>query len=673
MLLDMARLIKANRTLLNSNIFPHEDMSMRVLLAKERILKLIQVWDEEQIKPWSLPELLLQLSNDSQTIAEILKQRDEKHIERKQAANLAVQKEQEEQAAQSFTPYWDFPMIDDDDDDEHTIQYRLYLERSSKAITPDLPTEEPDNSLSMGDEHLSTILEMESDKLIKSSVENLSDLMESLLNRDTPIVYSPKIDSLLEEFAGELAPINPIPPRIHEADFDPKEDIRLDDQMFYDYTSSDDDSFEDIDYVEASPPDSELVSIEEVEDDILRAKLSNIYLLIAKIKSLNDNPTPSFLSHSDNSLPEFKTFSNHTEETRSGSTTTHAENSLPEYDSFHFEIESNQGELSRAVMETIDEIDAFLDIDVSTGLEDGYHDSEGDIIYLESLLINNTIPNLSPEYGGVWYRILRKGQIKDKNGQSRAREWKEDEKIEAEDIPILHGPTRVHLMGRIKLEKANFIPVLSKGLRLLKELTTSKAPEKVLIKEEAKSLITKSVNSISLIREEEGKNDIYDVATGDDSKETDEADMEVSVKEVETKNRAESGAKNKPIKKPEKEEVVEAPSLSLFNDSLSEARARKKKGKTYNVLLMGPDYEAIIKKKITKKRTWMKLEKPCSNEASNIPGDSDDVLVEIAEHVYPMYFVILDIKEDEKRPFILGTTPFLTTAKAREYSLTKRG
>ncbi|GJV23820.1 hypothetical protein Tco_1376515 [Tanacetum coccineum] len=105
MLLDMARLIKNNRTLFNSNIFPHEEMSIRVLLAKERILKLIQVWDEKQIKPRSLPELLLQLYNDSQTIAEILKKREEKRIEREQAANLAVQKEQEEQAAQSFTPY----------------------------------------------------------------------------------------------------------------------------------------------------------------------------------------------------------------------------------------------------------------------------------------------------------------------------------------------------------------------------------------------------------------------------------------------------------------------------------------------------------------------------------------------------------------------------------------
>ncbi|GJR37630.1 hypothetical protein Tco_1213314 [Tanacetum coccineum] len=68
-----------------------------------------------------LPELLLQLSNDSRTIAKMLKQREEKRIEHEQAANLAVQKEQEEQAAQSFTPYWNFPIIDDDNDDEYTI------------------------------------------------------------------------------------------------------------------------------------------------------------------------------------------------------------------------------------------------------------------------------------------------------------------------------------------------------------------------------------------------------------------------------------------------------------------------------------------------------------------------------------------------------------------------
>nr|GFB05706.1 hypothetical protein [Tanacetum cinerariifolium] len=125
----------------------------------------------------------------------------------------------------------------------------------------------------------------------------------------------------------------------------------------------------------ASPPDSELVSLEEVKDDILREKLLSIHLLIDKIESLNDKPTldrvlkspspfpipvedsDSFfekfdtsLSYLDNSLPEFETFSDHTEETSSGSTTTHADNSLPDYDLFLFKIELDQGDV---VMEDI--------------------------------------------------------------------------------------------------------------------------------------------------------------------------------------------------------------------------------------------------------------------------------------------------------------------------------
>ncbi|GKA74387.1 hypothetical protein Tco_0780689, partial [Tanacetum coccineum] len=45
----------------------------------------------------------------------------------------------------------------------------------------------------------------------------------------------------------------------------------------------------------------------------------------------------------------------------------------------------------------IDEIDAFLDIDVSTDIEDGYHNSKGDVTYLECLLTNDTTHNLPPE------------------------------------------------------------------------------------------------------------------------------------------------------------------------------------------------------------------------------------------------------------------------------------
>ncbi|GJT59356.1 reverse transcriptase domain-containing protein [Tanacetum coccineum] len=43
-------------------------------------------------------------------------------------------------------------------------------------------------------------------------------------------------------------------------------------------------------------------------------------------------------------------------------------------------------------------------------------------------------------------------------------------------------------------------------------------------------------------------------------------------------------------------------------------------------------------------------------------GIAEDALVDVVGFVYPIDFVILDIKEDEKRPFILGTS-FLTTAK----------
>ncbi|GJZ97590.1 hypothetical protein Tco_0670043 [Tanacetum coccineum] len=123
---------------------------------------------------------------------------------------------------------------------------------------------------------------------------------------------------------------------------------------------------------------------------------------------------------------------------------------------------------------------------------------------------------------------------------------------------------------------------MSEMFRILKELTTNRAPKKVLIREEAKSPITKSVNSISLVNKEEGKNDIYDVATNDDSRKTDKPDMEVSHR----------------INEKLIEGLIDN---NRFNDFLSGARAGKKKGKTYHVLPKGPVYEAILKKKITKK------------------------------------------------------------------------
>nr|GEY99902.1 hypothetical protein [Tanacetum cinerariifolium] len=133
----------------------------------------------------------------------------------------------------------------------------------------------------MGNEDLSTIPEKESDEFIKSSVEDLypipsefedtfgsesecdmpfyddysskneglddivsippgkeidhldviPDSVQSLLNRANSIIF------LIEEFVGELAPINLIPHGIVEADFNAEEDIRLIEKLLNDDSS----------------------------------------------------------------------------------------------------------------------------------------------------------------------------------------------------------------------------------------------------------------------------------------------------------------------------------------------------------------------------------------------------------------------------------------------------
>nr|GEW34497.1 RNA-directed DNA polymerase, eukaryota, nucleotide-binding alpha-beta plait domain protein [Tanacetum cinerariifolium] len=217
---------------------------------------------------------------------------------------------------------------------------------------------------------------------------------------------------------------------------------------------------------------------------------------------------------------------------------------------------------------------------------------------------------------------------------------------------------------------------------LLKELTTSRTPEKVLIRKEAKFSVTKNVNSISLARGEEERSDKPEKTLGNTIKSTVTA-TEIPVKEAERNNET----KNKPIEKVKNKEVEEdlwklcqsygtvvdvyipnrrskagkrfafvwfikfdnvdrlvgnlytlwigrmhlhanvvrfertpsqvpRPSQShrineklieglvdnnRFNDSLFRARVRKVNGETYNVLPRGLVYEAVLKKKITKK------------------------------------------------------------------------
>nr|GEY38620.1 hypothetical protein [Tanacetum cinerariifolium] len=230
----------------------------------------------------------------------------------------------------------------DDDDEDYTL-----------AVTPSFPIEEPDNSLSIGDEHVDTIPATESDKFIKSSVENLIPIPsepEGIPEHMCDVPFhdnSPPLDVSKDQF---------------EDFFESNDEFSLPDDDFF--------SIDNIDYVEASPPGSELVSSEVMEivipevggidddiiltikDDILREKLLNVNILIAKIEALDDNPIPSFdfmtkssftslkslleeTNTIDNSLPKFETFCFDVEEISSGSTTTHSDISLPEYEVFY--------------------------------------------------------------------------------------------------------------------------------------------------------------------------------------------------------------------------------------------------------------------------------------------------------------------------------------------------
>nr|GEU89378.1 hypothetical protein [Tanacetum cinerariifolium] len=148
---------------------------------------------------------------------------------------------------------------------------------------------EPVNSLSMGGEHLDTIPATKSDEVIKSCVKDLvpnpcesegengcdvpscfttfsnilfndeyefdsvddhsikknqhhfnveSDLVESMLNHNSSIISaSSKIDSLLDEFGGELTLLKSIPPGIDKTDCYPENEIRFSERLLYDNSS----------------------------------------------------------------------------------------------------------------------------------------------------------------------------------------------------------------------------------------------------------------------------------------------------------------------------------------------------------------------------------------------------------------------------------------------------
>nr|GFB86440.1 hypothetical protein [Tanacetum cinerariifolium] len=106
------------------------------------------------------------------------------------------------------------------------------------------------------------------------SFNDESDLIESMPNHDSSVIISSKIDSLFDEFAGELTLLKSIPPGIDETDCHPKKKIHLTNRLLYDNSSPrplkeivSDNSNADIESLSPSPiPNKDSVShIEEID------------------------------------------------------------------------------------------------------------------------------------------------------------------------------------------------------------------------------------------------------------------------------------------------------------------------------------------------------------------------------------------------------------------------
>nr|GEW51499.1 hypothetical protein [Tanacetum cinerariifolium] len=161
----------------------------------------------------------------------------------------------------------------------------------------DKENSETDNSLSMGDEHLDTVSATKSDKVIKSSVEDL-------------VLIPSDFEGISDTMCDVHLVNNPTP-------LEAKDHFEIALNSNDDISSSDDDSIykENVEYVEASPYDSEVIS------------------------------SGSTTTHSDIFLPDYEAFffnNDHIEEISSGSTTTHSDISLSEYDSFVFDSSNDQ-------------------------------------------------------------------------------------------------------------------------------------------------------------------------------------------------------------------------------------------------------------------------------------------------------------------------------------------
>nr|GEX28921.1 hypothetical protein [Tanacetum cinerariifolium] len=162
----------------------------------------------------------------------IQNKQEEKQIEEEQAANAR---------------YWKILACCDDDDDYNFAisPNEPFTTFSNVLFDADYEFDSSDDQ-SLSDEDISEKIfsnplfeeEIISMKIDQHHFNAESDLIESMLNHDSSIIpSSSKIDSLLDEFAGELTLLKSIPPGIDKTDFYHENEIRLTKRFLYDNSS----------------------------------------------------------------------------------------------------------------------------------------------------------------------------------------------------------------------------------------------------------------------------------------------------------------------------------------------------------------------------------------------------------------------------------------------------
>nr|GFA11163.1 hypothetical protein [Tanacetum cinerariifolium] len=131
--------------------------------------------------------------------------------------NLKEKQLEEEQAIKALN--WKLPVCYDDDDDEE----------SSNSLEDNIISELPSYS--------AVTPKINPMKIDQHPLNAESDLIGSMPNHDSSITISLKIDSLFDEFAGELTLLKSIPSGFDETDCHPEEEIRLTKRLLYDNSS----------------------------------------------------------------------------------------------------------------------------------------------------------------------------------------------------------------------------------------------------------------------------------------------------------------------------------------------------------------------------------------------------------------------------------------------------